>query len=436
MFISFLGGSAYRPCRYAKDSYESQPMLFIQRATLEYHMSKENWNENSKVYILLTDGAEKANWIDNGINLYTGQPKNQLGLKSELEDMSVPFDIIPIRNIPEGKDEEDIWLLFKKMYEEIVLEKDDDLYLDVTHGFRYLPMLMLSYCKYVEFLKNVNIKSITYGNFESPLEIKPIMDLLPISVLQDWTYAAGQYIESGDVLNLVNLSNKELKPILKESKGQNQDAAKLRKYMTYLDAVISDFKACRGMNIIRSTNMTELKNISKSLDNVIIEPLKPIVEKIESSLLFFGDEENAKNCLNASKWCFDNRLYQQSATILQEFVITYFCDRHGIPVDDEEKREVVNQAFNLKFNHLESDENGNWSKVKSENKCYLKMIFEDRLFDDVELVNLFRNLSEVRNDFNHSGMRSKREPLSAKKIRDNVEKCLSGFAKLLYNLNY
>ena len=61
----------------------------------------------------------------------------------------------------------------------------------ITHAFRYLPMLVLVLANYAKFLKNVTVKSLTYGNYEAREGTNaPIVNLLPIAALQDWTTAA------------------------------------------------------------------------------------------------------------------------------------------------------------------------------------------------------------------------------------------------------
>lgn len=426
IFISFLGGSVYHPCKYTKGSYTSEPMIYIQKATLEYLMSKETWEDGSKVYILLTEGAEKANWVDNGVNLYNGQQKEQIGLQTELNNMHGSFDIIPIKNIPEGKDEGDIWKLFKRMYEEIELEPGDDLYLDVTHGFRYLPMLMLSFSKYVEFLKQVHIKSVTYGNFESTLEVKPIMDFLPIVSLQDWTYAAGQFVDNGIVKNLVELSEKELNPILRDAKGGNKAASELKTFISLLSKVVDDLNTCRGINIVKSEKVSKLKKLSINTDNSIIEPLNPVLGKIKESFSNFDTNENVMNGFAACKWCLDNHMYQQAATILHENLVTYICCNLGFDWTVEYEREHVNIAFDVTYANISQEQwNLKLRKNSTEEDKYIrinniKRVIENKSFS--LLITDYNQMRDLRNDYNHSGIRP--NPRKSQDIKSKIGEIL------------
>lgn len=438
VFISVLGFSNYGQCSYVKDGYKSSSVRFIQEATLDYLCQQSEWTVNDTAYILLTNGAEKANWYDDGHkDRDTGEIIKCEGLCSRLKKMSLPFAINTIKNLPDGNTEEEIWEIFERVFNE--LQDGDELYFDLTHGFRYLPMLVMVLINYSKFLKNTSIKSITYGNYESrnrETNEAPIIDMLPLSALQDWTYAAGQFLDSGNVDKLQFLCDKELKPILRNAQGSNKDATNLRTFVKYLNEVIGERQTCRGISIIKSDNFKKLKEASYKLDSTIIKPLNPIFDKIKQSMAFFDEEENVRNGFSAAVWCYQNGLLQQSATILQEFVITYICARHGIRIDDESKRDWVTSAFTIKFKNIVKSE---W-KLSQDDAIrivqieYIEKILNDDLFLCPEFVNAFNNLSEVRNDYNHSGMRSKRMPLNPQKIKENIKKCIDIFAVILFNI--
>ena len=252
VFISVLGLTNYGECIYVKDEYKSPSVRFIQEATLDYLCQQNEWTANDTAYILLTNGAENVNWYNDGHkNKETGEIIKCEGLQCRLQKLNLPFEINTISKIPDGNTEEEIWEIFERVFNE--LQDDDELYFDLTHGFRYLPMLVMVLINYSKFLKNTSVKSITYGNFESRNRVTneaPIIDLLPLSALQDWTYAAGQFLDSGNVDKLQYLSDKELKPILKNAKGSNKDATNLKSFVKHL----SEGQTCRGISIIKSEN--------------------------------------------------------------------------------------------------------------------------------------------------------------------------------------
>lgn len=431
VFISVLGASNYGSCYYTKEDkgFKSSLVRYIQEATLEYLMKEEEWTSNDVAYILLTEESEIKNWKDNGHKDFkTQQTIFQTGLQTQLQQMKLPFEVEIINELPMGNNEKEIWEIFEKTFEKI--QEGDELYFDLTHGFRYIPMLILVLGNYSKFLKNVNVRSITYGNYEGrnkETNEAPIIDLLPLSSLQDWTYAAGQYLNSGNVDNLVKLCENEYKPILKETQGSDTNAANLRNFTNSLQKVIEERQTCRGISIITSENFSKLQKASNAIETTFIPPLNPIFNKIKQSFESFDKNENIKNGFSAAEWCFNNNLFQQSATILQEFVITYVCKRHNIKINDEKKRDLITSAFAIKFNNLSEEK---WKNSEAD-KNTIKEILKDELLQNQSIVESFNALTIVRNDFNHSGMRSKREPMSPINIRKNIEKCIDKFKDVL-----
>lgn len=435
VFISILGAGLYGKCKYIDDDFSSQNTFFVQTATLEY-LNVKQWSKDDLGLFLLTDLAQKSNWdkkITQRRNNAIQQDIVYKGLEKDIEELELPIQIVPL-SIPDGNNEQEIWEIFTKTFNE--LRNGDELYFDVTHAFRFLPMLILVLCNYAKFLKKVTVKSITYGNYEArnktvePNEA-PIINLLPLTKLQDWTYAAGTYLDSGNVDRLVELSNQELSPILREAQGKNTDANNLRNFVKYLNSVIKERQTCRGLSIIKSDNFKKLKETADSLyENAILKPLNPVIDKIKDSFSDFDTDNNIRNGFAAAKWCLQNKLYQQSATMLQEVVVSFFCSRHGIQIDNEEEREIVNQAFNLKANNQAENTGDNWKRVKPDNYAKLGDILSDEYFNNTVIVNGFRNLTEIRNDYNHSGMRSKQTPLQPDAIIKNIEKCFVSFNQL------
>jgi len=410
VFISFLGSTDYNECDYQKDKVSYGKVRFIQEATLNYLIKKENWTKNDLALILLTKTAENANWVDDGhIDSITNQPKKQMGLYSRLLQFNI--SIKPIKDLPDGNYEKEIFEIFERTFNEI--EKGDELYFDITHGFRYLPMLILVLGNYAKFLKDVVVKSITYGNFEiSKRGTQPgsIVDLLPLSQLQDWTFAAGQYIDSGNVDKLFTLSNRELNPILAIAKGSNIDATNLKQFVRLLKTVIEERQTCRGISIVKSENFKKLKEVSEVLKTTIIEPLNPVIDKIKESFTSFDVNENVSNGFAAAQWCYDNALYQQAATILHENMITAICMQEDLNWTNEDDRSVVNIAFKVKIDNLEEKD---WNlglkkdateEEKEQKRKLIRETFKNKLF--VSFIGIFNAMNGLRNDFNHSGMRN------------------------------
>lgn len=426
VFISVLGYSNYRECFYTRreDTFKSAEVRYVQEATLQYLMSLEQWSEADCAYILLTEGAEKRNWEDNGQVSFSGERIAQPGLKSVLQSMHLPFKVLPIKNIPDGNNEDEIWNIFARVFE--LLQEDDELYFDMTHGFRYLPMLILVLGNYSKLLKNVVVKSITYGNYEArnkDTNEAPLIDLLPLSEVQDWTSASVSFLKNGNLSMLKSLCTKNFTPILKATKGADQDAVALKRYMDALRKVVDDMNICRGVSILKGEHIAQLYECSNALSKVIIEPMKPIIDILKVSFAGFIPSENIKNGYYAAKWCFDNQLFQQSLTILHETITSHICESEGLCVTDVNDREIVNKSFHIFLEVLPKEK---WMCQEMQMQKIEKVLKNKYLS---LLASTFKVTTELRNDLNHAGMRP--NPTKRDKMMSRLKERLDGIIALI-----
>ena len=400
VFISILGTGFYGKCTYVSEGFKSSTTRFIQQATMERLGCKE-WPEDSKAFILLTDKARATNWeVADGKRKPYGKDvaEDYPGLRDTLDSMQLPFSVEGV-SIPDGKDEKEMWEIFETTFH--LLEEGDEVYFDLTHSFRYLPMLVLVLGNYAKFLLHVKVKGISYGNYEArdlSTNEAPFVDMLPLSSLQDWTFAIADYLENGYAERLAKLSREELSPILRDSKGLDLNAAILSKLMGQLQQLTNERVACRGLDVTKGKTMQKASEKFRALDKVVIEPLAPMLLKVREAVEGFSPNGGHRNMLAAAKWCCSHHLYQQATTFLQEGVISFFCSRHGIEDEDREARGLVNSALNVV--NLPEDE---W---KASDMDKLREIVGDPLIQNQTFVNKMRELIDFRNDYNHCGMRA------------------------------
>lgn len=422
VFMSVLGTGFYSECTYVGVNTRTQTR-FIQEATLN-EIGAKGWNSEDSAYVFITDRSETDNWIvkDNcRTNLRSKEVEQYNGLQKVLDDMSLPCTVESVK-IKDGKDENEMWDIFNTIYG--CIHDGDELYFDLTHAFRYLPMLVLVLGSYAKFLKNAKIAYISYGNFDSRTKCAdnpdrdeaPIVDLLPLSILQDWTFAAGQFIKSGNVEEIVKLCENEFLPLVKASKGKDVAATALRYYTKVLNSTIRDFRFCRGISLIDSDNIISLRQSTLDLGASMIDSLNPLLGKIVESFGDFDDYSSVNNAYRAAVWCYNKGMFQQSATILQETVVTFFCRRHGLNELVEEDRRVVNDTF---------------FAINRDKGCELsgrcKELMND-VYMDKKLAMSFDKLSKTRNHFNHAGM--KRDRKTAEDMRQDIADSLSSFQHL------
>lgn len=389
LFLSFLGTGKYSQCIYYDKAGDYTPTKYIQRATLE-QIGAAQWCEGDAVRIFVTKKAREINWV---------------GLNEELSDYLSPRHIdVRSVDIPEGRDEKEIWQIFETIYKEI--HKEDELYIDLTHGYRYLPMLMLVLGNYSKFLKNASIQHVSYGNFDAREGNRaPIVDLMPLVCLQDWTTASADFLNNGYVEGM----NKLL-----EGAGEE-----ITQFVRCLDKFVLERQTCRGSEIVSGATERELQEVARTVITPEVPPLRPLLstirERISSSA---GDE--IERIIDAAQWCYDNHLWQQSLSILQEGIVDNVCHRH-----DCNDRSLVNRAYNISYRL--KNKRPKW-EVKSQDLPMLLELLDDSIVADEGRCRVFADLSELRNNYMHAGF-GRNNPIIPGDINDVIRRVREHFTK-------
>ena len=407
--MSVLGTGLYEECTYIGKNSETKTR-YIQEATLQ-EIGADKWTGNDVAYVLLTQSAKKQNW-DKSITTRKDSRKNESvsysGLEKVLTEMGLPCPVIPI-DIKDGKDQSEMWDIFNTIFE--IIENGDELYFDLTHAFRYLPMLVLVLGSYAKFLKGTSIAHISYGNYEarnkdekdSTKDRASIIDLLPLSVLQDWTFAAGQFIKSGNVDEIVSLGKNRCREIKKGLRQADPDTKNMTCFVNSLSAAVNELSLCRGIEI---TNGKSIKNVRDYRDKIkaeTIPALTPLIDVISNSFEEFNNDKDVLNTYRAAKWCEKNKLYQQSLTFLREAVVSFICDKCGLDIVAQSNRVFVEDILHAK--------NKDTSNYKADIRIASPELLEKMrdIFNlpslNTETLTAFSKIRDIRNDYNHAGIR-------------------------------
>lgn len=403
VFISILGTGNYNPCIYRQGDFTSTETRFIQEATLDFLEARSKWSADDAAYIFLTPTARIANWQAEPIDIYDSKKvKRYASLEPTLDQMGLPFPVEPV-DISEGGDEEAIWSVFRSIYDRIC--EGDRLYIDITHSFRYLPMLLLVLTNYAKELKGAEVVSITYGN----LDAKQLVDLGALIDLQDWTVAAGEFLRNGRASGLAELTKERVDPILKATKGKNEVASGLSKLVDRLTTVSQSLTTIRGKEILEGKIFKELDKYTHGLDAGLITPMVPLIEKIKDSFGDFDTKPSVSNGFAAARWCYRMQLYQQSITILQETMKAYVAASHGYPSSQDYYTELAAKAFFFaKSNTPEEEWQLGESKSDPTDREKRAKVVKQFLAGSAvrELHPLYTEIGQLRNDFNHAGFKS------------------------------
>lgn len=113
-----------------------------------------------------------------------------------------------LRLIPYGRDEKQQVKILRHMAQDVA--PGDQVYLDLTHGLRHLPMLGLLSALYLREARKARIEGVYYGAFDLKQDRKtPVLRLDGLLQVADWIRALAIYDHSGDYSVLGPLLQKE-----------------------------------------------------------------------------------------------------------------------------------------------------------------------------------------------------------------------------------
>ncbi|MHB2156389.1 TIGR02221 family CRISPR-associated protein [Calditrichota bacterium GD2] len=415
-FLSFLGTNNYLRCSYYFNSPKEEFYFtrFVQTSILRrLHMDKI-LDGNSKILIFTTKSAIIQNWqdTDRGEGLDSALKK----LKKELKTKGIDFAEYDKICIPEGKSEQELWEIFEEIT--FSIDEGDNLYVDITHSFRSLPLMMVIILNYLRVLKNIKIQKIYYGAFEvlgpvNALKDKkneelsaPIFDLTPFIDLFYWTTAAHDFIQTGNAKMITELTRRNIQPLFTKNSELRKDATMLNDLSKKIKSFSQEIQVA---NAKRLPNV--LDELSKSLQEAdrytkVIPPLHNLFGKVSETFKPFSSNLSIIEKINfAIRFCFDHGLIQQGYTMLEENFISYGCLYFNLNHESSDYRMIFGSALTIKEKQIEENE---WQyKGKNLSKEEERKIIKQIISHDLDnFIQLKSELSNMRNTLNHAGFRN------------------------------
>lgn len=420
VFISFLGSNNYLETYYSFEGKKSeQPVRFIQEDLVKRLCNE--WTKDDRILIFCTDDSKTKNWLNDG----HGDEKLE-GLEYRLKSLKLPIQI-EMTEISEGFSEEEIWSIFNSVYGK--LQEEDEIYFDVTHSFRSIPLFSTILFNYAHYLKRTNLVGVYYGAFEKlgpaymvrhiPVEerIAPIIDLTSIVRLQELTSAANNLHQYGKMSTLSDLIS------VVEGKGKvKQDVNCIKKKMKEFDLAISTCK----LDVIKDGKLIgELQERIKAVKEIptLSQAHRELIAKVENEINVFKPIDTYENVETAVDWARKYGMIQQAYTLAEELTISkvkdFLLPKYEILRTEDNKmcRVFISALLSLDIKREE---------YKNEKKD-LKCLFYELLSLEIikELRPYYKELADNRNIINHAKKTDKDLVKEFDKKYDKIREILS-----------
>lgn len=428
IFISFLGTTSYKETHYRIDGVDSPMVRFIQEALLD-RFCKE-WSDEDRIYIFYTKGSKEKNWEN------SGHFPGEIGLKEILGSKPYASLVRDIR-IDEGFSTQEVWSIFEKVYE--VIEENDQIYLDVTHAFRSIPMFSTVLFHFSQFTKNTDVIRIDYGAFEAlgdfqkfnsltdEEKIAPVVNLNGIILLQHFVHLISDIVADGRIGDM----DKTLKMIENRDQTMKQLVSKIK---TFDYALVSNRTHRIEKGEWKKGFDSCLKSIKKSIKKIqqdtsavlpLPAPFLEILDKLDFAFQDFVPYPSKKNIEAAIAWTQKYDMIPQMCTLQLEYIITLCCEKLEVlnpftdNSDDTERqfREFVSAIVGLDKRITETEYRDELAKNIEVTRKILSL-------DWIQAIKpCYAILSEYRNIINH-GKLEKQNEMSAKDAHQTIKKIL------------
>jgi len=376
ILLSILGAGDYKKTAYCYREKKAASGEYVQAALCEFFAFE-------KVLIAMTDAAAL---------------KHEAGLRQVCN-----FEKI---SIPDGKNEEELWEIFNTIASHI--PENAELVLDVTHGFRSLPMMMLSIIIYLQVTKKVSVRNILYGAFDArnlDNNVSPIFELTPFLDIISWSFATDYFVRFGKAKQLNEIISKINNTWYREKKDYKPKGLKnLGGKLGRLSNAMSVGRTFEIIDIVREIP-EEIEASKRDVENIPeARPLASLLDKIPDtfgSMIIDKEKRNSWEGLKTQseilKYYLTTGHYQQAITLARELLVSAVCLLFKRDIIKE--REFAESVLNER----------NTEPIP------------DMLYKEIkQMQELWKSFYDSRNDINHAGMRP--NPASANGLIENIEK--------------
>ncbi len=258
--------------------------------------------------------------------LITKESRASLGSLRQCLDPNVRLKEVEVSDSNEASE------FFKAAGDIIGLFNDTQEYevvIDITHGFRYLPLIYLAAVHFLTNFRQVHVSKILYGKWKRGMSSTPIIDCTAALSIIQWAQAAKSFGVSGDASLLAIM----IQGFQKGVPYSQYSTAKLRELEKALKGLVHPLGEALSIEI-----GLVCKNLVSILNNALNETLSPthslmlkevrheleplyIRQNISRKQDLVLTEDELQRQLDIVKWFMEKKRFSDTMLLLREYVI-------------------------------------------------------------------------------------------------------------------
>lgn len=298
-----------------------------------------------------------------------------------------------IVGVPTGSTKAELWSVFSTIVDSV--EEGDSIIVDVTHGFRSQPMLLLMAVMFLRTAKHCTVEGVYYGAYDSARpETTPVFDLTPFIDMVDWSHAVEAYFASGSTSGMKSLTR-----TAKPKPGEQVDLSRRSTIVTDLHILSQNLMTSRTGKVGEAARRVTSSIAEAKEGKQEPRPIAYLLDRLEkkvSQLALAGthqtNEALLENHYQQVCWLIDHGHYNAALSLGRELYVTYFLLK-AYPEADY-KGDLRKESENW-LNHHADHRN-------SVSDCEQLPLNGSHWTIHLKFYGKLRN---IRNDVQHAGMR-------------------------------
>lgn len=307
--------------------------------------------------------------------------------------------------IPNGETEEELWEVFRAL--ETCIDDGEEIVFDITHGYRSLLLVGFLSAAFLQTTGKAEITRLFYGQYRDDENPSLVLDLTPFLSILDWTTSVHAFLESMDAGGINRLANRTAKEAYLS--GRPDAPEKLSRFAETLDGFA---RATRMARPVEALNLAA--GIARDIDEVKseVEVFTPPLVEVLNRIREVGDlgirrPEKGEGLtwahiqkeLALIGFMVERGLLLQGVTFSREWMVNVmllarFGDGYPGWLDPDTRYEMSQTLGAALLNLSDAPYNPTYFT-----DWYLALPCETRA------TQLWGELSSIRNDFAHCGMR-------------------------------
>ena len=282
------------------------------------------------------------------------------------------------------------------------LEVGDELFVDITHSFRSLPLLLMNSLIYLRNVssKDIAIRSISYGMLDITQEmgLTPVIEMKSILEINDWISGASEFMGSGNAYKIADL----LDGNAVATQSDLYAAKVLREFsdvlnFNYIGAIQEQVRNIRKIDFEHMSEYGRL--IAKSVVDAFLDRFKRA--KLLSQYQYY-----------LAEFQFVQKHYAAAALCLSEAYVSFMAECAGYNVEDKQdrlgaknllvgkcgKQSLVDPFFENNCNSLKK----NRALLLSEDALGVCQRCDDAQLLKLSLRKCYIDVTDIRNEVAHS----------------------------------